>query len=101
MEIHEDSYHSLKSSQSLLVDFDDFPTFLTSVLTDSKNQCRLSDDGESGTGLFTVVEPSVYRELQHLCVEMVRPTDETVRPYMSLRINELLWRVRSEAYLRR
>ena len=91
LEVYEDDFHLLKSSQSLLVDFSDFPTMLQSVLkscSSGEYTARL-EEGSHGSCTLSVVEPSRFKELTHLSLQVCKCNDREIRPYLSARVNEL------------
>jgi len=95
LEVYEDDFHLLKASQSLLVDFDQFPKMLESLLRGcgtAQYQCRLT---ESPTGCnLQIVEPSTFKELTHLSLKIVKCNDREIRPYLANRVNELTDKLR-------
>ena len=123
LEVYEDDFHLLKasqvrmrigvsptsahtitprltptffSSQSLLVDFEQFPKMLESLLSGCNTghyQCRLTESGPACT--LQIVEPSTFKELTHLRLTIVKNTDREIRPYLSNRVNELTQGVRA------
>ncbi|GMH58756.1 hypothetical protein TrRE_jg5886, partial [Triparma retinervis] len=91
LEVYEDDFHLLKASQSLLVDFGEFPTMLQSVLAQcsSRSYTARLEEGQGGSCRLSVVEPSRFKELTHLSLAVRKCNDREIRPYLAARVNEL------------
>ena len=95
LDLSEIEYQQLKTEQSLLVDFQNFPDFITKMFYYCKNDkddiysCVLSLGGgeenfsAGGRGVLAVEEKTQYRKLNHLILKLQAANDITLKKYLS------------------
>ena len=96
LDLSEIEYQQLKSEQSLLVDFQNFPDFISKMFYFCKNDkddiytcvLTLGAMGENsissgGVGLLTVEEKTQYRKLNHLILKLQAANDLNLKKYLS------------------
>ena len=98
LELSELEYQQLKSEQSLLVDFQNFPDFIIKMFCFCKNDkediysCVFNIGGgglkdnnfSSGTnGILAIEEKTQYRKLNHLILKFQAANDTTLKKYLS------------------
>ena len=96
LDLSEIEYQQLKSEQSLLVDFQNFPEFISKMFYFCKNDkediytcvLTLGAMGENsissgGVGLLTVEEKTQYRKLNHLILKLQAANDLNLKKYLS------------------
>ena len=98
LELSELEYQQLKSEQSLLVDFQNFPDFIVKMFCFCKNDkediysCVFNIGGgglkennfSSGTnGILAIEEKTQYRKLNHLILKFQAANDTTLKKYLS------------------
>ena len=96
LDLSEIEYQQLKTEQSLLVDFQNFPDFITKMFFYCKNDkddiytCVLTLGGigennfsSGGAGVLSVEEKTQYRKLNHLIVKLQAANDITLKKYLS------------------
>ena len=96
LDLSEIEYQQLKTEQSLLVDFQNFPDFITKMFFFCKNDkddiytCVLTLGGigennfsSGGAGVLSVEEKTQYRKLNHLILKLQAANDITLKKYLS------------------
>ena len=96
LDLSEIEYQQLKTEQSLLVDFQNFPDFITKMFFYCKNDkddiytCVLTLGGigennfsSGGSGVLSVEEKTQYRKLNHLILKLQAANDITLKKYLS------------------
>ena len=98
LELSELEYQQLKSEQSLLVDFQNFPDFILKMFFFCKNDkedkyiCVFKMGGgvnennnfNSNTlGILSIEEKTPYRKLNHLTLKLQSANDTTLKKYLS------------------
>ena len=96
LDLSEIEYQQLKAEQSLLVDFQNFPDFITKMFFYCKNDkddiysCVLNIGaiGENNfssmsNGTLSVEEKTQYRKLNHLILKLQAANDITLKKYLS------------------
>ena len=96
LDLSEIEYQQLKAEQSLLVDFQNFPDFITKMFFYCKNDkddiytCVLTLGGIGENNFFSVVagvlsveEKTQYRKLNHLILKLQAANDITLKKYLS------------------
>ena len=98
LELSELEYQQLKTEQSLLVDFQNFPDFIIKMFCFCKNDkediysCVFTIGGgglkennfSSGTtGVLAIEEKTQYRKLNHLILKFQAANDTTLKKYLS------------------
>ena len=96
LDLSEIEYQQLKTEQSLLVDFQNFPDFITKMFYFCKNDkddiysCVLTLGGigennfsSGGNGILTVEEKTQYRKLNHLILKLQAANDLSLKKYLS------------------
>ena len=96
LDLSEIEYQQLKTEQSLLVDFQNFPDFITKMFYFCKNDkddiysCVLTLGGigennfsSGGNGILTVEEKTQYRKLKHLILKLQAANDLSLKKYLS------------------
>jgi hypothetical protein len=96
LDLSEIEYQQLKTEQSLLVDFQNFPDFITKMFYFCKNDkddiysCVLTLGGldennfsSGGVGILTVEEKTQYRKLNHLILKLQAANDISLKKYLS------------------
>ena len=96
LDLSEIEYQQLKTEQSLLVDFQNFPDFITKMFYFCKNDkddiysCALTLGGigennfsSGGNGILTVEEKTQYRKLNHLILKLQAANDLSLKKYLS------------------
>ena len=96
LELSELEYQQLKTEQSLLVDFQNFPDFIIKMFYFCKNDkedkytCVFTigalneKNFSSGTsGILTIEEKTPYRKLNHLILKFQAANDSTLKKYLS------------------
>ena len=108
LDLSEIEYQQLKAEQSLLVDFQNFPDFITKMFFYCKNDkediyscvLNLGAIGENNfatmsNGTLSVEEKTQYRKLNHLILKLQAANDITLKKYLSDEHNRqkylLLW----------
>ena len=96
LELSEIEYQQLKTEQSLLVDFQNFPDFILKMFYYCKNDKEdkyicvfkmggLNDNNfNSNTlGVLSIEEKTPYRKLNHLTLKLQAANDTTLKKYLS------------------
>ena len=94
LDLSEIEYQQLKTEQSLLVDFQNFPDFIAKMFYFCKNDkddiysCVLTLGGVSenfsgGNGILAVEEKTQYRKLNHLILKLQAANDISLKKYLS------------------
>ena len=96
LDLSEIEYQQLKAEQSLLVDFQNFPDFITKMFFYCKNDkediyscvLNLGAIGENNfatmsNGTLSVEEKTQYRKLNHLILKLQAANDITLKKYLS------------------
>ena len=96
LDLSEIEYQQLKTEQSLLVDFQNFPDFITKMFFYCKNDkddiytCVLTLGGigennfsSGGAGVLSVEEKTQDRKLNHLILKLQAANDITLKKYLS------------------
>ena len=96
LDLSEIEYQQLKTEQSLLVDFQNFPDFIIKIFYYCKNDkediytCVLTLGGldennfsSGGVGILTVEEKTQYRKLNHLILKLQAANDISLKKYLS------------------
>ena len=96
LDLSEIEYQQLKTEQSLLVDFQNFPDFITKMFYFCKNDkddiysCVLTLGGigennfsSGGNGILTIEEKTQYRKLNHLILKLQAANDLSLKKYLS------------------
>ena len=96
LDLSEIEYQQLKTEQSLLVDFQNFPDFIIKMFYYCKNDkediytCVLTLGGlgennfsSGGVGILTVEEKTQYRKLNHLILKLQAANDISLKKYLS------------------
>ena len=96
LDLSEIEYQQLKTEQSLLVDFQNFPDFITKMFYFCKNDkddiytCVLTLGGigennfsSGGNGILAVEEKTQYRKLNHLILKLQAANDISLKKYLS------------------
>ena len=96
LELSELEYQQLKTEQSLLVDFQNFPDFILKMIDVCKKEnndkftCVFSMGGlgennfGSGTsGILSIEEKTQYRKLNHLILKLQAANDTNLKKYLS------------------
>ena len=96
LELSELEYQQLKSEQSLLVDFQNFPDFILKMFYFCKNEkddtftCVFTIGGlnennfsSNTSGILTVEEKTQYRKLNHLILKFQAANDNILKKYLS------------------
>ena len=94
LDLSEIEYQQLKTEQSLLVDFQNFPDFITKMFYFCKNDkddiysCVLTLGGVSENfsgenGILAVEEKTQYRKLNHLILKLQAANDISLKKYLS------------------
>ena len=96
LDLSEIEYQQLKTEQSLLVDFQNFPDFIIKMFYYCKNDkediytCVLTLGGlgennfsSGGLGILTVEEKTQYRKLNHLILKLQAANDISLKKYLS------------------
>lgn len=96
----EGDFHTLKSEQRLLVDFQSFPAQVVELLRRCKDagetQARAATDGvrmfaaidcsAGGDSLFSVIESNHFREFTHIALRLRQGTDEAVKQHLACKL---------------
>ena len=96
LDLSEIEYQQLKTEQSLLVDFQNFPDFIIKMFYYCKNDkediytCVLTLGGlgennfsSGGVGILAVEEKTQYRKLNHLILKLQAANDISLKKYLS------------------
>ena len=94
LDISEDEFHTIKTDQSILVDFPTFPSKFVELL----RQCQASAASEEhprfvaslsclcGTPTFNVTESNPFRQLTHLSLRFVAGNDAAIKRHLAGRL---------------
>lgn len=96
----EGDFHTLKSEQRLLVDFQSFPAQVVELLRRCKDigeaQAKAATDGvrmfaaidcsSGGDSLFSVIESNHFREFTHIALRLRQGTDEAVKQHLACKL---------------
>lgn len=104
----EGDFHTLKSEQRLLVDFQSFPSQLVELLrrcmegndsppastqpahiVNSSTNLRMLaclDCGSGGDSVFSIIESNQFRELTYISLRLRQGTDETVKKHLATKL---------------
>lgn len=94
LDISEDDFHSIKTEQSILVDFPTFPSKIVELL----RQCQAAAVSEDhprfvaslstlcGTPMFTITESNPFRQLAHLSLRFVAGNDAAIKKHLAARL---------------
>ena len=98
LEVCESDFHLLKREQSILVEFNVFPTKLIelielSLLSDnnksnsSTNQSTFTVHLNESTGIFSVVESNMFKQLTHISLQLRPGNDSAIKAYLASRLS--------------
>lgn len=107
LDVGEQDFHNLKREQSLLVDFTVFPAKMIELLElcrkdSSALSQSVSQDGlvaapssfiaklDTITGLLSVVETNMFKQLTHISLQMRQGNDAAVKSYLASRLQHSL-----------
>jgi len=88
----EGDFHSLRSEQRLLVDFQSFPEQLADLLrrcckevqgASSGRMVACLECGPAGDSQFNIVESNHFRELTHIALKLRQGSDEVVKQHLA------------------
>jgi spindle assembly abnormal protein 6 len=97
LQINEDLFHSLKSEQNLLVDFEKFPSkfveLLENCLLSNKEEtpkfvCKLISEPASDHSIFNIVETNSFKHINHLSLSFIPGDDGTIKQYLAHIVKE-------------
>ena len=97
LELSEIEFQQIKSEQSLLIDFQKFPSFILTMLLSCKSEneeekysCVLYIPEEGGNkfnlttpGILTIEEKTEFRKLNHLMLKLYPANDMILKKYLS------------------
>eukprot|EP00933_Yihiella_yeosuensis_P030490 TRINITY_DN24135_c0_g1_i1.p1 TRINITY_DN24135_c0_g1~~TRINITY_DN24135_c0_g1_i1.p1 ORF type:complete len:646 (-),score=153.02 TRINITY_DN24135_c0_g1_i1:125-2062(-) len=100
--LSEGDFHSLRSEQRLLVDFQSFPAQLADLLrrccnADASQSAATAAGGPSrmiacldcsatGESLFSIIESNHFRELTHIALRLRQGSDEVVKQHLAKKL---------------
>ena len=95
LEISEDDFHTLKTEQSILVDFPTFPSKFIELL----RQCQSAAAEEhprfvaclsttTGVPILTIIETNPFRQIAHLALRFVAGNDASIKKHLALRLGD-------------
>ncbi|EER03977.1 merozoite surface protein, putative [Perkinsus marinus ATCC 50983] len=99
LSLAETDYHTLKTEQRLLVDFQNFPKMITELVaecahngssppTGGQNMSVYLAVGESTVeSTLSIIEANQFREITHLCLRMRKGTDEVLKHYLASKLS--------------
>jgi hypothetical protein len=83
-------FHVLKTEQSLLVDFQTFPTMLATLLQECRAGGKYAAQFVVGAeGTLSLIETNGFRELTHLFLRFRRGNDDAIKEHLAGRISML------------
>ena len=86
LELSEEDFYKLKEEQSLLIDFQNFPSFLLKMLNlcveDKNDFCAILQRGQEPKGLMVIQEKTQFRKLNHLVLNLVHANDAGIKNYL-------------------
>lgn len=97
LDVSEDDFHSIKTEQSILIDFPTFPSKIVELL----RQCQAAAVSEDhprfvaslsmlcGTPMFTITESNPFRQLAHLSLRFVAGNDAAIKKHLAGRLADL------------
>lgn len=98
IEINEVDFCELKTQQTLLVDFIQFPFKFIELLDlciKSSNEehpkfiCKLTKEASQDFGLFSIVETNSFKHINHLSLKFIPGNDASTKIYLAQVVNEL------------
>lgn len=108
LDVGEQDFHNLRREQSLLVDFTVFPAKMIELLELCRKETNtlsqsISLDGiasfsssnflaklDTATGLLSVVEVNMFKQLTHISLQMRQGNDAAVKSYLASRLQHTL-----------
>ncbi|KAF4709132.1 Spindle assembly abnormal protein 6, partial [Perkinsus olseni] len=99
LSLAETDYHTLKTEQRLLVDFQNFPKMITELVAEcahnggsppagGQNMSVYLTVGESTVeSTLSIIEANQFREITHLCLRMRKGTDEVLKHYLASKLS--------------
>ena len=86
LDITEIEFHQIKTEQSILIDFQNFPSFLLKMINlcigeNNKYNCILHQINVN-QALFIIQERTKFRELNHLILNFTQANDTIVKKYL-------------------
>jgi spindle assembly abnormal protein 6 len=93
LQLSDIDFQNLKREQGILVDFSAFPNNLIELL----ERCQEGKSGSSGkfqchlnttSSALSIVEPTAYKNLTHLTLQMKPASDATLKKYLAARLHE-------------
>lgn len=95
LDISEDDFHTLKTEQSILVDFPTFPSKFIELL----RHCQAAAGEEhphfvavlsttTGTPVCTVIETNPFRQIAHLALRLVAGNDAAIKKHLAGRVGD-------------
>jgi chromosome segregation ATPase len=83
-------FHVLKNEQSLLVDFQTFPTMLATLLQECRAGGKYAGQFSVGAeGTLSLIETNGFRELTHLFLKFRKGNDDAIKEHLAGRISVL------------
>jgi spindle assembly abnormal protein 6 len=109
LDIGENDFHHLKRDQAILVDFPIFPSKLIELIdlcqgsststvrpphslyseasAVSSPAAQFSARLDTGTGIFSIVESNVFKQLTHISLQLRPGNDQAIKAYLSARLS--------------
>jgi hypothetical protein len=96
MEIGEQEFHVIKTEQSLLIDFQQFPSMFMELI----ELCKEFDNYQSPKyfcvfqqlsitdGLLKIIESNTFKQLIHISLKIRLANDEALKKYLSSKVIE-------------
>ena len=94
-EISEDDFHTLKTEQSILVDFPTFPSKFIELLRQCQSAAAeeqpavrgvpVDDDGRADP---PIIETNPFRQIAHLALRFVAGNDASIKKHLALRLGD-------------
>ena len=87
LDITEIEFHQIKTEQSILIDFQNFPSFMIKMInlciedTNNKYYCILQKLNLN-EALFIIQERNKFRELNHLILNLTQANDTIVKKFL-------------------
>ncbi|KAJ3282753.1 hypothetical protein HK104_010735, partial [Borealophlyctis nickersoniae] len=97
LDIGEDDFHTLRTEQNLLVDFQQFPLKFIELLEEclggradehAKFIARLTSDPSSRLAIFSIIETNSFKHITHLSLQFVPGNDAAVKQYLANLVKE-------------
>ena len=94
LDISEDEFHTIKTDQSILVDFPTFPSKFVELLRQCQASCASEEHPRfvaslsclCGTPTFNVTESNPFRQLTHLSLRFVAGNDAAIKRHLAGRL---------------